>query len=454
MNHPNTSNPTKSSNNPLSARNFRFLWLGEGISVLGDHFYLIALPWLVLQLSNDPLALGTIMALASIPRAIFILVGGAVVDRFSPRTVMFLSNFVRMLLVALMTVLVFTDSIELWMLYGLALIFGVADGFFYPANSAILPQILKPEQLQMGNAFVQGTATVSMFLGPAAAGFIIAAFGGYVGNAQEAVTDMSGIAVTLAIDALSFLASLIALAFIDVQHTRSQNSEQGMLAAMREGLAYVWDSVVLRTLFILLAGIYLLMNGPTAVGFPVLVRANLAGDAAAYGIVVSAQGLGMLLGVILAGVLPRPKPAHFGVVMMLATASIGLEMLILPFTSTTLTMALISLALGTTSGYIMIHFTTWLQRRIPQHLMGRVMSLVMFTSVGAAPVSSAISGAVMSANPIMLFVAAGGLLMALTLFATMLPGMRRMGLDIQEQIQAEVGEGMMADTGVAPVVQS
>lgn len=272
MNHPNTSNPTQSSNNPLSVRNFRFLWLGEGISVLGDHFYLIALPWLVLQLSNDPLALGTIMALASIPRAIFILVGGAVVDRFSPRTVMFLSNFVRMLLVTLMTVLVFTDNIELWMLYGLALIFGVADGFFYPANSAILPQILKPKQLQMGNAFVQGTATVSMFLGPAVAGFIIAAFGGSVSNAHETVTDMSGIAATLAIDALSFLASLIALAFIDVQHTRSQNSEQGMLTAMREGLAYVWDSVVLRTLFILLAGIYLLMNGPTAVGFPVLVR--------------------------------------------------------------------------------------------------------------------------------------------------------------------------------------
>lgn len=146
MNHPNTSNTTQSSINPLSVRNFRFLWLGEGISVLGDHFYLIAPPWLVLQLSNNPLALGSIMAL---PRAIFILVGGAVVDRFSPRTVMFLSNFVRML-VALMTILVFTDSIELWMLYGQALIFGVADGFFYSANSAILPQILKPQQLQMG----------------------------------------------------------------------------------------------------------------------------------------------------------------------------------------------------------------------------------------------------------------------------------------------------------------
>src|SRR5919197_4754758 len=80
---------------PLSVRNFRLLWIGEGISLLGDQFYLIALPWLVLQLTGSALALGTIMALASIPRALFMLVGGAFVDRFSPRTVMVASNAAR-----------------------------------------------------------------------------------------------------------------------------------------------------------------------------------------------------------------------------------------------------------------------------------------------------------------------------------------------------------------------
>src|SRR5919201_3158687 len=72
---------------PLSVRNFRLLWIGEGISLLGDQFYMIALPWLVLQLTGSALALGTIMALASVPRALFMLVGGAFVDRFSPRAV-------------------------------------------------------------------------------------------------------------------------------------------------------------------------------------------------------------------------------------------------------------------------------------------------------------------------------------------------------------------------------
>ena len=70
----------------LRSRNFRLLWIGEAVSLLGDQFTLIALPWLVLQLTGDALAMGTVLALAGVPRAIFILLGGALTDRFSPRT--------------------------------------------------------------------------------------------------------------------------------------------------------------------------------------------------------------------------------------------------------------------------------------------------------------------------------------------------------------------------------
>src|SRR5689334_11924820 len=141
--------------NPLRVRNFQLLWIGEGISLLGDQFYLIALPWLVLQLTGSALALGAILALASIPRAVFMLVGGAFVDRYSPRSVMLASNAARLVLVALMSVLVLTHHIDLWMLYVFALAFGLADAFYFPAQSAIVPQVLPVEQLQAGNTFVQ-----------------------------------------------------------------------------------------------------------------------------------------------------------------------------------------------------------------------------------------------------------------------------------------------------------
>src|SRR5260221_14442219 len=165
------------SKGPLSVRNFRLLWIGESISLLGDQFYMIALPWLVLQLTGSALALGAVMALAGVPRALFMLVGGAFVDRFSPRSIMMASNFARLVLVALLSALVLTNNIRIEMLYGFALAVGLADAFFFPGQSAIVPQLLAEDQLQAGNSFVQGTAQLSLFLGPALAGGLIALLG-------------------------------------------------------------------------------------------------------------------------------------------------------------------------------------------------------------------------------------------------------------------------------------
>src|SRR5688572_12784618 len=102
--------------------NFRLLWIGEGVSVLGDHFYMIALPWLVLQLTGDSLAMGTVLALSAIPRALLMLLGGALTDLFSPRSLMLASNAARFVLVSLLTGLVFINSVAMWMLYTLAVL--------------------------------------------------------------------------------------------------------------------------------------------------------------------------------------------------------------------------------------------------------------------------------------------------------------------------------------------
>lgn len=103
--------------NVLKIRNFRLLWIGEGISLLGDQFYMIALPWLVLSLTGNALAVGTVMAMAGISRALFLLVGGALTDRFTPRKLMINSNLARMVLTGLLAALVATNLIQLWMLF-------------------------------------------------------------------------------------------------------------------------------------------------------------------------------------------------------------------------------------------------------------------------------------------------------------------------------------------------
>lgn len=112
----------------MSLRDFRLLFAGAATSLLGDQFALIATPWLVLKLTGDPLALGLVLALGGIPRAVFMLVGGAITDRFSPRFMMLISDIVRLILTALMTFAVFTDSVQMWMLYVFSFGFGLVPG--------------------------------------------------------------------------------------------------------------------------------------------------------------------------------------------------------------------------------------------------------------------------------------------------------------------------------------
>jgi Major Facilitator Superfamily. len=148
----------------LRHRDLRLLWLGQATSLIGDQFAMIAMPWLVLGITNDPLILGTVIALAGIPRAIFMLVGGVIVDRFSPRTVM---------LVSLLGILVFTATIQLWMLCSFSLVFGLLSGFFLPPSISVVPSLVKPEELQAGNAMFQGTGQLAGLIGSIMAGAVI-----------------------------------------------------------------------------------------------------------------------------------------------------------------------------------------------------------------------------------------------------------------------------------------
>jgi MFS family permease len=220
----NTMTHTESKTSPvrevLGNRNFRLLWIGEGVSVLGDHFYMIALPWLVLQLTGDSLAMGTVLALSAIPRALFMLVGGALTDRFSPRSLMLISNAARFVLVSLLTSLVFISHVDMWMLYTLAVLFGIADAFFYPAQSSMPPQLVKKDHLQAANSLVQGTMMLTMLIGPALAGLLIATLGD--GHSESA--NMQGIAAAFALDALTFLVSLLTLVFIQVPQNESKEA--------------------------------------------------------------------------------------------------------------------------------------------------------------------------------------------------------------------------------------
>jgi MFS family permease len=408
----------------LKNRDFRLVWLGESVSLLGDQFYMVALPWLTLQLTGSGLALGTVTAAAGIPRAVFMLVGGAITDRFAPRNVMLISNTMRFILTALLTLLVLTHSIQVWMLYVLAVLFGLVDAFFFPAQSAIVPQIVASDQIESGNALTQITAQLSGFVGPALAGLVIASLSG-AANMEAlaksgAAPGTKGIGIAFGFDAVTFLVAMIALwlmkSGIKAVSTQAMAGEQKSLReSIGEGIRIVWNDSILRLLILVTTAINFLFTGPIGVGVPALASKRFVEGAAALGYIMSAFGGGALVGALLAGSLPRPKRIGLISVVLIGAAGIGLALMgvmnDLPLIVGT------SAAMGVTVGYVNVLIISWLQKRTQPELMGRVMSLVMLSSFGLGPLSNTIAGVLVDVNLTLLFVVAGGLLIAVTLLA-------------------------------------
>lgn len=409
--------------NPLQRRDFRLLWIGQAISSLGDQFALVALPWLALILTGSAVALGTVLALMAIPRAALMLVGGVYVDRLSPRRVMFLSNAVRLVSVTTLALVVLAGDAGLPMLYVFALVFGVADAFFFPAQQAILPALVEPDEIPAANALAQGTTHLTIFVGPAIAGVIIAALG-----TAGSHPSLTGIGVALLVDALSFVISLVSLAVIRGGSDRAPAGEP-IVDALRAGLTFVWSWPSLRLVVLFAMGINLLIVGPLNVGLPMIAYSRLPEGAAAYGSIVSAMGGGALLGMVAIAVLPRPRGTWLGPLVMAVILLMGIGLAALSFVDTTLEAFVVTALVGFGMGYANLTMITWAQQRIPKALMGRVFSLILLGSVALVPVSQVVAGALVTVSLSGMLLAAGTVLALLTLGAATMPAVRTMGLE-------------------------
>ena len=416
-----------SPRSPFAVRDFRLLWLGEAVSALGDQFALIALPWLALVLTGSALALGGVMAVMAIPRVLLMLVGGVSVDRFSPRRVMLRSNGIRLVATAILGLVVFAGAAELWMLYAFALVFGVADAFFFPAQTSIVPELVEPEQLQRANGIVQGTAQAAVLVGPAVAGVVIAAAG--ASGATVGTAGVAGIGIALLVDAATFVASLVTLWLIRPRAHAAAAADVSILESIREGFRFVWSSPGMRAVILVSLAANLFIVGPFEVGMPFIAYSRLPEGAAAFGVIMAAFGGGSLLGLVAGSIVPTPRPSRLGPVVMVTLVLAGVCVAAIAAVSTTLLAALITAGAGAAIGYGNLLGITWIQRRIPPELMGRVMSLLITGSVGLVPVSMFVAGAAVqvSLDGTMLVAGCG---MALLAGGSLLsPAVRNLGLE-------------------------
>jgi hypothetical protein len=381
----------------FSSGSFRKLWVANTLSLFGDFFSYVALAWLVLQLSGSSLALGTVLVVQAVPRAVLMVVGGALADRLSPRLTMLGSMGLRAVFVAPLAVLVLTGRVQMWEIYGIALVFGIVDAFFMPARSSILPKVVADHELEPGNAVMNVTSQASVILGPVVGGLIVAGVGTGWAFAADAACFAIGFLFVLWLPSAARAAA------------GEAHPDGGLGGQIKAGFRYAWANTGIRVLLIVIAVIDFAAGGALGVGIPTLAHGRFAAGAGGLGILFGAWGIGATAGALGAGFVPPPK--RFGWLIVLLCVWLGVGISVVGVLASLLPAALVMALSGVGTGVVNTYGVSWLQRRTDPAMQGRVMSLVMLASLGLAPISYAVSGAIADFNTTLLFLIAGGMIL-------------------------------------------
>ncbi len=383
-------------------RNFSLFWFGEMASVIGDHISLIAFPWLVLQMTDSAAMTGLVFAVQGIPRALLMLAGGAVVDRTSPRLVILVTNGLRMLLVMSLAYMISQDNVEVSTVFIMAFAFGIADAFFYPASTSIIPSLVSRDDLQAGNAILQTTLHLGMTIGPVVAAFLIAGeissmsqnSGGDLSGLSSYEKDREGLARAFFVDGLTFAVSFLSLLFVKVRKFDEQSSESksSLYSEVREAINWVQSIPAVRLGFIGMAFIHFFFMPMVFVGIPVWAKQRFIEGAYVYGLVTAAFGIGALLGAVATAYVKKPSDKNLVPLMFWSYVFSGSTLALIIFYDAYWWAMLLFFVSGIFEAFFYVHFTTWLQKITPEYLLGRVMSVLMLMSLGLVPIADAIMG--------------------------------------------------------------
>ena len=393
---------------PLKHRDFRILWAGMAVSLLGDGIFLVAVAWESYALWNSPASLAIVGIGMTVPTIAFLLVGGVISDRHDRRRVMICADGLRAVAVGTLAVLSLAGALRFWELVVLVAIYGVGTAFFTPAFEAMVPQLLPDAELPSANSLDQFVRPIGLRLvGPVVGGFLVAV--------------SSGLAFT--VDAVSFIASLVAVIAITQRPGTPATPDVSHRDALVEGLRFVRQRVWLWGTLVSAAIAYLVFLGPVEVLLPYLIKNDLHASARTLGFVLAAGGVGAIGAAIYMGRHGHPRR----------------DVTVMYMTWTVATLAIVGYGIATAAWQLMlacvifnaleaagtIVWSTIKQRHVPGSMLGRVSSLDWLISIALLPLSFALTAPVAAAlGARTTLVCAGVIGAAVTLGAYFLPGMR------------------------------
>lgn len=403
----------------LKHRNFRLFFFGQSISLIGTWMQQVAMIWLVYRLSGSAFLLGLVGFCSQIPSFFLAPVAGVFTDRWSLHRTILTTQGLAMCQAMILAALTLTGAVAVWHVLALSVCMGLITAFDIPARQAFLIQMVERRE-NLSNAIGLNSSMFNgaRLVGPAIAGFLIAA---------------AGEGVCFLLNALSYAAVLAALLAMRLPPRAPAKPPQHVLHELIEGFRYAFGFLPIREIIMLVALVNMAAM-PLTVLLPVFATAVLHGGPDTLGLLTAAMGLGALVGALTLA--SRKSVLGLGRQIAWASAAFGLGLIAFSF-SHALWLSMLLLA---TSGFAVMMETaasnTILQTIVDDDKRGRVMSFYAMAFLGAAPLGSLLAGSLASRLGVARVVQFAGAMCIIgsLVFTWRLPAMRKLIRPIYQRI--------------------
>lgn len=362
----------------LTHKNYRYFWLGQCVSLIGTWMQSIGQAWLVFTLTNSPLLLGVLGAMQFLPVTILTLFAGVFIDKYPKKKILLITQSVSMILALILAALVFTHTVKYEYILILAVLLGVSNSIDMPARQSFMVEIAGREDLMNAIALNSVTFNLAKILGPSIGAVLLATLG-------------AGWCFLL--NGLSFIAVIYGLIRIKVKPYVREKKANNILKEIKDGLGYIYKNRILfqSVLMVLVIGIFAFNYN---VLIPVFVKNVLHKEANAFGILMSALGVGSVFGALT--VSGKSKTGPKMKVMIISSLIIGTLLFINGFSTQFILTIIMLVIIGAFSIYFSTTANTTLQMNSKDEYRGRVMSVYSLVFAGATPIGSLFTGVAIS----------------------------------------------------------
>ncbi len=370
-----SENKESTSKSVFHNNNLRLYFAGQIISMIGTWMQQMALSWLIYRMTNSAFMLGVVGFATQAPSFLFTPFAGIVVDRVNRHRLLILTQTLAMLQAGLLAALVFSGRAQLWQLIALGAVLGTITAFDMPTRQTFLVDMLDSnEQLRGAIAINSSITTVTRLIGPFIAGLFIA---------------WAGEAMCFLVNALSYVAVVVALLFVKAKKRQVSKQKQDAVAQLKEGFAYAFGFAPIRSLLLLIALIGLFAM-PFTVLMPAFAKDVFHGNASTLGFLTAAAGTGSVAGAVFLG--SRNGIRELGKWVVLGCFLFGMGLVVFGFSHSMLLSLFVLVVIGFGSMVLMAGSVTLLQTIVDEDKRGRVMSIFVMAFMGLAPFGSMVAG--------------------------------------------------------------